>query len=309
MAIERHPITSREQWLELRKKDVTASVVGALWGYHPFTTAASVWAEKMGFMGPTLNTGPMERGIRLEPVVAAWVQEKRPEWKIEKAAVYLRDPYLRIGGTPDYFYVDGEGRRGVLQIKTASPSQFEEHWTQDAAPLWIMLQTLTEAYLEGAQVATIAVLVSDAWTFELYLYDVPRHAAAEARIITAVEKFWRETEKGNQPDLDYDRDGALLNALYPRHVPAKLVDLPPGAVEVLERYERMDEAIKTATAALEADKNRLKEWLTDAEAGHAIDKDGNEWVVTLRTQEREAYSVKETTFRRLRVKRITPDGV
>lgn len=305
MPVERIPITDREQWLGLRKKDVTASVVGALWGYHPYETIASVWAEKAQGIGLNdFDTAVTRRGKRLEPVVAEMVGELRPAWKIERPNVYLRDPVRRFGATPDYFYTDEQGRPGVLQIKTCSPQQFEEYWDENNAPLWISLQTLSEMMLAEAEVGTIGVLVIDAWTFDLHLYDVPRHAAAEARIISAIERFWRDTDRGNQPAIDPARDGALLAALYPNHVPAKLVDLPPGAMEVLARYVRMDEAIKTAEAALEEDKNKLREWIKDAEGGFFADDEGNEWIVTLKTQTRKAHEVKETSFRKLRVKKV-----
>jgi predicted phage-related endonuclease len=304
MPVERIPITSREQWLELRRKDVTASVVGALWGYHPFQTIASVWAEKMGILIPNIDTAVMRRGQRLEPVVAEMVREERPEWHIEKSTHYLRDPDIRFGATPDFTYVDQTGLAGILQTKTVSPQQFAEHWDEQSPPLWVVLQTLSEMMLADAAIGTVAALVIDAWTFDLHLYELARHASAEARIIGAIERFWRETDRGNQPDIDPGRDGALLDALYPTHVPAKLVDLPPGAVEVIDRYVRMDEAIKIARSALETDKNTLKAWLKDAEAGFVIDdKTDTSWVVTLKQQTRRAHEVQKASFRKLRVRR------
>lgn len=305
MPVERIPITSREQWLALRKKDVTASVVGALWGFHPYETVAGLWAEKSGILHHSTEETPVtQRGRRLEPVVAEMVAEIRPTWRVKKADVYLRDPNLRFGATPDYEYRDDRGRRGILQIKTCSPQQFEAHWTETDPPLWIALQTLAEMHLDDAEIGTIALLVIDAWTFDLHLYEVPRHAAAEARIVAAIEKFWRETDRGNQPEFDNNRDGDLLAALYPNHVPAKIMDLPTEAAGVLERYARMDEALKMAKAAQEEDSNRLRAWLKDAEAGFLIDKDGSQWVVSLKAQTRKAHAVKESSFRKLRVKKV-----
>ena len=46
--VERHEITSREAWLELRKQDVTASTIAALFNCHPYTTALRLYAEKRG---------------------------------------------------------------------------------------------------------------------------------------------------------------------------------------------------------------------------------------------------------------------
>src|SRR5262245_18769817 len=52
MTIERIPITSREQWLELRKPDVTASVVGALFAAHPYMTALKLYLMHQGIDFP-----------------------------------------------------------------------------------------------------------------------------------------------------------------------------------------------------------------------------------------------------------------
>jgi predicted phage-related endonuclease len=42
-----HPATD-EEWLGLRREDVTASQAAALLGAHPYTTAYQMWADKTG---------------------------------------------------------------------------------------------------------------------------------------------------------------------------------------------------------------------------------------------------------------------
>ena len=48
--IEQLAIESREQWLAMRRQDITASTAGALLGLHPYVTAYSLWAEKTGLV-------------------------------------------------------------------------------------------------------------------------------------------------------------------------------------------------------------------------------------------------------------------
>jgi predicted phage-related endonuclease len=141
--IQRIPISSREQWLELRKQDVTASVIGALFGCHPYETPAGLWAIKTGVNIPDEDNAAMRRGRLLENAVGQAFMEQSPHWVVKKANVYLRDRTLRLGATPDFFATDPESRRVVLQAKTVNPWEFKRSWTDRDAPFWITLQCLT----------------------------------------------------------------------------------------------------------------------------------------------------------------------
>lgn len=68
-AVERHAITSRHQWLELRKVDVTASDTPALCGVDRYGTALRVWAEKTGLIAPAADSPTLRRGRWLEAAV------------------------------------------------------------------------------------------------------------------------------------------------------------------------------------------------------------------------------------------------
>ena len=118
--IERRVINSESEWLEWRRQDITASTVAALFNRHPYTTPLKLYLEKRGVE----FTAPRSRDAarpRLEPAVAKAVGEKRPDWKLEPAGVYLRDPDLRLGATPDFF-IHGDARGlGVLQTKNMRP--------------------------------------------------------------------------------------------------------------------------------------------------------------------------------------------
>jgi predicted phage-related endonuclease len=121
MTIERIEITSREQWLALRKPDVTASVVASLFGCHPYVSALKLYLAHSGVEFDEADNRVFRRGRLMEPTVALAVSEERPDWRIEKCDSYYRDPDLRLGATPD-FLIHGDPRGlGVLQTKTAAP--------------------------------------------------------------------------------------------------------------------------------------------------------------------------------------------
>ena len=91
--IETWPITSREEWLEKRKQDITASTAGALLGLHPYCTPLQLYLDKTGIAPMDNRDNPaMRRGRLLEPVAMRIVQEEHPDWRVEAPGLYFRDP-------------------------------------------------------------------------------------------------------------------------------------------------------------------------------------------------------------------------
>ena len=103
MNVQHLAITSREQWLELRKPDITASTIGALFNCHPYTTPLKIYAEKRGTEFDTQDNKVMRRGRWLEPAVKKAVEELRPDWKLVEPNEYLRDPDYRSSELPRIF--------------------------------------------------------------------------------------------------------------------------------------------------------------------------------------------------------------
>lgn len=298
MVIERHKISSREQWLALRKADVTASAVAALFGAHPYTSAMAIYAEKTGLELPEIDNAVLRRGRLLESAVAAAVAEERPDWEILKADEYLRDPDLRLGATPDFYIYDDDGRLGVLQTKTAAPSAFKKGWA-DGAPFWIALQNATELMLKReAEFGAVAVLVVDPFQMPVHIFDVPRHAGVEARIRDAVAKFWEDVAAGREPAPDYARDAELVAALYPEERPLKTVDLSGNNMlpVILAERARLKAEVAQREQRIEEIETEAKFAMGDAEVATLPG-----WRISFKTQTRKAYSVPAKSFRRLNI--------
>ncbi len=295
--VERIQIESREQWLAARKQDVTASVVGALFGLHPYETALGLFVEKSGVAMPEIDSSVLRRGRLLEGAVAQAVAEEKPNWKITKATEYLRDPAARIGATPD-FWIDGDPRGlGVLQAKTVAPSVFKKSWTEESPPFWVVLQNATEMMLADASWGAIAALVVDGWHFDLHIYEVPRNAAAEKKIRETVTQFWSDVWHNREPKTDYERDGSLLSLLYPREVASTIIDLTGDNMmpELLEERERLSGVIKESEKRKETIDTEIKFKIGDAEAARV-----SGWRLTWKEQHRKEHIIAAKSFRVLR---------
>ena len=250
MTVERIPITNRQQWLAWRKFDITASVVGAVFNLHPYVSPLRLYVDKQGLVDlpPQADTGPLRRGRILESAVAAAVAEQRADWTLEKCTEYFRDEELGLAATPDFF-IHGDPRGlGILQAKTAAPSVFEREWKNNQPPMWITLQATTEMMLTGAVFGAVACLVVDPFNLPCPIFDIPRHEAAEKKIIAGVSQFWIDIEHGDEPDADYGLDRELLKTLMPHEEPDVTVDLSSDNEVIAGLIERAElkETIKNA---------------------------------------------------------------
>lgn len=233
--IEQHKITSREQWLALRQSDCTASDVAAVLGLHPDRTIAKVWARKCELIPEEPPSEFFEYRLSLEAAGLDWLARKRPDWDIRRGGVYLRDPDLRLGATPDAVATDPsrEGL-GLIEVKSIVRYVFERDWKQLSVtddgiilaepPIHHSLQTLAGAMLAGATWACVVGLILDSGgTGSLALASVERNEAAESRIRDGVARFWSMLDGGQQPPFTYGLDADVIAALFPR---ARIVDPP-----------------------------------------------------------------------------------
>jgi len=213
----RIPIASREEWLQLRSQDCTASDIAALFGKSPWKTMLGLYAEKAGLVpGLTEENDAMKRGRHLEPAILSAAKEA-PEFagrQIAAATHYYRSPSLRLGATPDALVFDA-GKDGFepLDAKSVASYVFDAQWG-DGVPLHIQLQVLVQAMLLDAPRGWVACGVMTA-DFPVHIFEVPRHEKAEAMIVNAVSAFWRAIEAGEAPDPTAG-DHQVLTALFPQ---------------------------------------------------------------------------------------------
>lgn len=286
----------KRAWLQLRRADVTASAIGALLNVHPHKTAYELWCEKTGRLAPDddLDSPAMRRGRELEPLAAKFASEELTQGHLylNTTNSYWRDPVRRIGATPDMVGTSDRGL-GVVQLKSVAPSIYQNTWLDDEPPLWVALQALTEANLLGAQWAAVGAL-RVGFGIEFTLTEIPLHEGAWARMLDLVETFWRRVDGDVPPPApDYERDGALIAAMYRQSLPTK--------VDMTGDNELMDALVARSTASaqikiLEAERDRC-DALIRHKAGDNEMITAGDFRVTLKTQTVEAHMVKAHTRR------------
>lgn len=298
--IERHPITSRDQWLAWRTQDLTASDIAAAAGLDPYKTALKLYAEKTGLLMPDGDNKMMRRGRWLEPAVVEALHDEHPDWRIIRPRVYLRDTERRLGATPDALAVIDDSGLVNVQCKVVSRPAYERDWS-DGPPLGYQLQTLTEGLLLDAARSIIAALVIDTYSAELYLHAVPRHAKAEERVQALAAQFWLNVATGHRPKADFARDAETVAALFPTSVAEPALDLSgdnalPGLLE--ERVGLKGSADKFMQRLLEIDVE-IKDKMGSAEIATLPG-----WRISWKTHAREQYTVAASTYRALRITEV-----
>lgn len=299
MPVEEWVITNRAEWLAKRQQDITASDIGGLSGVDDYRSPLRIWAEKTGQISGPDETNLMRRGRWLEPAVARAISETFPDWSIEPSKVYLRDPELRLGATPDYVGTrpDLEGR-GNIQMKVIARPTYEREWRDGHAPLKYQLQSLTEAMLLGSQWNCVAALIIDVYSADLVVNEIPRHPAAEERIKELVGEFWAMVARGEQPNPSFKHDAALIRTMHPRGGRKPALDLTQHnrisflAQEHLEWAKRRQHA----EGALEEVDAEITSILGDYdEAEHP------EYRISWKLQQRKEVFLPATEYRVLRI--------
>jgi putative phage-type endonuclease len=290
----------RAAWLAARQHDVTASVAAAVLGAHPYTTPYKLWAEKTGRLSPDdEETEAMERGNLMEPVVVAMIRKRFPEWTVtyENDRAYYRDPARRIGATPDAFLLrpDRAGT-GNCQVKTASEDAYKQFWFdadtgEVVPPTWIAVQAITEAQLTGCAWACVALVVIT-WrgTFQLHIIDIPIHLRLWQRLIAKVAEFWEMVASGEEPDPDWQRDGAVVLDVYRDSMPVRR-DL--SADRELDMLVSQFDRARVQTAGAKAVVDQLRPYIIHAMGDAEIALTSN-WEISARTSHRNTGSQSRT---------------
>jgi predicted phage-related endonuclease len=283
--------------------DLTASDLGAAVGVDPYRSPLRVYAEKAGEIRADGESNIMRRGRWLETAALEALREELPGWRIERANVYLRDPEVRLGATPDALAEDPEHPERLInvQVKVVARPTYERDWADDRTPLAYQLQTLAEGFLLDADRSLLVALVIDTYSADVVVREIARHAGAEQRIREIAAEFWENIATGRRPAPDYGKDGETLAAMFPPRPDVAPLDLGTDNRMLTLLDERRD--LKTELKACEEDLAKIDAEIVDKLKG-ATSATAGEWRISRKIEERRAYTVAASSRAVLRVRQI-----
>ena len=130
MAITRLELGSREAWLQARAKRIGGSDAAAIVGLNPYMTNVDLWEQKTG--RAVQEEGPGSKFARYGTEAEKYLRQlfilDYPQFEVgySENNMFLNDDYPFAHASLDGWLTDGEGRKGILEIKTTtiqSPTQ------------------------------------------------------------------------------------------------------------------------------------------------------------------------------------------
>jgi predicted phage-related endonuclease len=302
------PITSREEWLARRRKNVNASEVSALFGpdIHPSLTPYKLWALKCEKVPDEGDNPTMRRGRKFEPVVLDILAEENPTWRLRKAEVYFWDDETRLGCTPDAYETrpDAYGD-GIVQIKTVGQFAFRRRWHDEngdiAVPTWVAVQASVEAYLTGATRAGVAALRLGDGGIDVIYIDIPLKPHLIHAIEDQVAEFWYRVKENRPYDPDFGRDRKLIFDMYSEGK-GPIIDLSADAEfgEILQERAQFKEVEKAGESA--ASQRKILDARIIQKLGNAPSARSGMRVVTVKLVKKKPYTVKAQQYPLVTVK-------
>lgn len=187
-----HDPATREEWLGYRADGIGASEAGTVLGVNPYSNARALWEIKTGrAKRPDLSVNPaVQFGIAAEEHIRALWALQHPDWTVE----YHR--YRMYGRGCMYCTLDGEltdpdGRRGILEIKTATPHVWHE-W-DGRIPQGYYVQLLHQLYCcPRAEYAILVGYLMGGDRVSIREYKFYRHVYSEdiQSVAEIVTRFW-----------------------------------------------------------------------------------------------------------------------
>lgn len=228
-----HPATE-EEWLEMRKQDITSTMCPALFGLSPYITKFELYhAKKNGIEVPFQTNERIERGKRIEAYIAEEVCQEQG-WTPRKMDEYIRIPSLGLGSSFDFEAICDDRGRGILEIKAVDAFQMR-NWKEDCMPAHFEVQIQHELLLSASDWGVVACCAT---IHDTRLFFRKADKDMQAAIINASQKFWLNVANGIEPDPNFQKDGQVIDLLY-RDIKEETLDLTEDEYieELIAQYE------------------------------------------------------------------------
>ena len=278
MAITKTRTSSREEWLEDRRKSLGGSDMGAVLGLNAYASPYTVWMDKTGRKPPIEQNEWMRLGNDLEDYVAQRFSEKSGLKVVNDTATWRNSKFPHIHANIDRKVV---GQKAGVECKVTST--YNEKKYRDGK--------FIDSYY--AQCVTyLAVTEFDRWYLVVLIYGVGVRIYQMTRIpddtvpewcessvyvddaeIEALGKaavdFWHYVETDTPPPADgLPATSEALAEMYPESN-RECADLV-GFENDLQQYITLGEQIKALKLLQDEKANKVKSFLGETGRGESV---------------------------------------
>lgn len=204
-------LDDRTSWLAARAaQGIGASECAAVVGMSPWMTPTELWQVKTGQRENKDLSGndAVERGNRMEDAIRYFYACSHPDYAIEH---HPYDILYQSERSWQFATLDGEvttpdGRHGILEIKTASPSG-KEQWSQwdGRVPDGYFVQCLAQLLATGYDFVVLQAALwnraGDVTLKDPYLFERADHEADLNWLLDKLTRFWNSVQTKTIPKL------------------------------------------------------------------------------------------------------------
>lgn len=210
--IGKHILTSREEWLENRKKGIGGSEISAVIGCNPYLDNVTLWEIKTGRrQAEEISDKPyVQYGTQAEAHLRALFALDFPQYRVgyEENNSFTNDRYPFARASLDGWLLDGEGRAGILEIKTTEilRSMQKEKW-KERIPMNYYCQVCFYMAVLEAEFAVLKAQLKTNFGGEIYLqtrhYHIERDEVQEDidYLMRKGAEFWEYVKSDTRPPL------------------------------------------------------------------------------------------------------------
>ncbi len=244
--------------MELRKKGIGGSEIGAILGMSEYSSPYKVWLEKTGRESNGVSNKYTEAGLILEGAVAEYFQRQTKHRIIKASAdqkTVVHPKYQFALGTPDRRYIaNARVGKGILECKTTQKTY------DDVSEAWFC-QLQWYLGIMGLMYGAVAWL-ERGLDFKYREYEFDREFF-EFMIDTA-SRFWNENVLKDIPPEPLNT--ADVERMFQKHREGAVIQASAEITVAHEKLVNVKETIKQLEEQEEELTGQIKFYMRDAEA-------------------------------------------
>lgn len=252
---------SHEEWLEHRRKRIGGSDASAIIGMNKFSSAYTVWADKLGKIPPKEDNEAMRLGRDLEDYVAKRFTEETGK-KVRRENNILINPDIPFAHANVDRMIVGEDAgfeaktTSVLNLKSFKNGEYPENY---------YVQCMHYLMVTGCKRWYLGVLVLGV---EFKWFVVERDEAEIEALRKSEESFWEFVKSEEAPIVDgSDSTSETIKAIYPESN-GDIVSLMAFEGD-LQQYMTLSSLLDDVKKQKEEVANRIKVFMGEASKGEA----------------------------------------
>jgi len=286
-------LTERQK--ELRRNHIGSSDMAAILGLDPWCNAYDIWLYKTDKIEEAPETMVMKRGKIFEPAVLSYAEEQLG--KISRRNTYrVAEDNLPLASNLDASLVKTGEPVEAKTVGLFAPAK--EDWGDadtDQVPDNVIIQVHVQMFCVKKGLCHVPAFIAGRG---FNLFRVPYDKELAEFIVEKAIEFWDKYVKSDQPPSDIAPSLNVIKRV--RRQPNKIIQIED---RIIDNWQRGKTTFNLAREAKDRTEAELIAALGDAEGGQFSDG-----LVTYFQQHRKSYTVKESAFRVLRIKKEKTDG-